>query len=123
MRSGNGRCWQLGMFKELAILIRVDRRKRRGKKKRGIMDISKAQEDIARLEAEANEAQQRFVELMGGMASGESSVDEICAAFRVSGNLQLDIFELRIRIMGHALQSAGFDGLMGELKRSFPMIG
>ena len=87
------------------------------------MNVNQTKKDITRLEAQAAEAQQRFVELMGGLADGSATIDETCAAFRKSGNLQLDAFELKIRLMGDALQTVGVHGLADSLNFKLPMIG
>lgn len=86
------------------------------------MDVTKAQEQIAKLELESEQAQKRFEGFIKSLPTGEATIDEACTAFRDQGNLQLDIMELRLRVMGDAIQKVGIHGL-ANLDFKFPMIG
>jgi hypothetical protein len=81
------------------------------------------QDEIARLEAEGAEIQQRFAVLMRGLATGETTIDQACEGFRESANVQLDIAELRLRMVGDAIQSAGIHAFPESLNFNFPTIG
>lgn len=90
------------------------------------MDTAKAKEEIDRLEQESKQHQAIFVQLMGGLADGSSTIDETCLAFRKFSTLKIDAFEWRLRILGEAIQAASIDdidGLLNELRRSLPTIG